>query len=465
MVPVILAGGNGSRLWPLSRSSYPKQFLPLTGKETMLQLTLMRLNGLDGIMPPLVLCNNDHRFLVAEQLRELGSEGGQIILEPCGRNTAPAITVAALAAREKNPDAVLLLLPADHLIADTGAFHQAVMAASSSVDEGALSTFGIVPTSAETGFGYIRADGDGPVRGVREFVEKPDRETAERYLQSGDYYWNSGMFMFKAERLLQEMERYAPEVVANCIKACEGAQRDMDFIRLDADAFAACPDVSIDYAVMEKTDASVVVPLDAGWSDLGSWGALQEVEDKDADGNVLKGDVLTIDTHDSYVRAEQRLVATIGIKDCIVVETADAVLVADKARGQDVKAVVEQLRAASREEYAFHRRVHRPWGFYEGISKSERFQVKRITVNPGASLSLQMHHHRAEHWVVVRGTAKVTRGEEVRLCQEDQSTYIPIGTIHRLSNPGVIPLELIEVQTGSYLGEDDIIRFDDDYHR
>jgi len=316
-----------------------------------------------------------------------------------------------------------------------------------------------------TGFGYIRADGDGPVRGVREFVEKPDRETAERYLQSGDYYWNSGMFMFKAERLLQEMERYAPEVVANCIKACEGAQRDMDFIRLDADAFAACPDVSIDYAVMEKTDASVVVPLDAGWSDLGSWGALQEVEDKDADGNVLKGDVLTIDTHDSYVRAEQRLVATIGIKDCIVVETADAVLVADKARGQDVKAVVEQLRAASREEYAFHRRVHRPWGFYEGISKSERFQVKRITVNPGASLSLQMHHHRAEHWVVVRGTAKVTRGEEVRLCQEDQSTYIPIGTIHRLSNPGVIPLELIEVQTGSYLGEDDIIRFDDDYHR
>lgn len=465
MIPVILAGGSGSRLWPLSRSSYPKQFLPLTGKDTMLQLTLKRLDGVEGIKPPLVICNDDHRFLVAEQLRELGISGGEIILEPCGRNTAPAITIAALAAQGMDPDALLLVLPADHLIKDVHGFHNALDIARKSALDGALSTFGIVPTAAETAYGYIRANGDGPAHKVQEFVEKPDKETAKKYVNSSEYYWNSGMFVLKAERLLEEMERYAPEVLESCRISIGKAQRDMDFIRLIAEDFASVPSISIDYAVMEKTDTSVVVPLDAGWSDLGSWTALQEVEERDSSGNVVKGDVLAIDTSDSYVRAEQRLVATIGINNCIVVETADAVLVADKSRGQEVKTIVERLQAAKREECAFHRRVHRPWGFYEGVSLAERFQVKRITVKPGASLSLQLHHHRAEHWVVVRGTAEVTIGNDVRLFGEDQSTYIPIGTIHRLVNPGVIPLELIEVQTGSYLGEDDIIRVEDMYHR
>ncbi|WP_303908255.1 mannose-1-phosphate guanylyltransferase/mannose-6-phosphate isomerase [Thiohalomonas denitrificans] len=465
MVPVILAGGAGSRLWPLSRSSHPKQFLPLIGNKTMLQTTVERLEGIDGGGLPTVICNEQHRFLVAEQLRELGIEEGGIILEPFGRNTAPAIAIAAMAAREKDPDELLIVLPADHLLVDTAAFRKAVAQAATAAEEGALATFGIVPTRPETGYGYIRAVEGGRVSQVSRFVEKPDALTAEEYLDSGDYYWNGGMFLFRADRILQELELWAPEVVRACSEAYQSGTRDLVFTRLDPAAFTTCPNVSIDYAVMEHTDSAVVVPLEAGWSDIGCWSALCDAEERDGHGNVIKGDALTVDTTGSYIRAEDRLVATIGLKDCIVIETTDAVLVADKHRSQEVKLIVEQLKAAGREECDFHRRVHRPWGFYEGVSRADRFQVKKIIVNPGAALSLQMHHHRAEHWIVVRGTARVICNEETHLISEDQSTYIPLGTLHRLENPGKIPLELIEVQTGSYLGEDDIVRFQDDYRR
>ncbi len=462
MIPVILSGGNGSRLWPLSRASHPKQFLPLTGQRTMLQMTAERVGGLPGIEPPLVVCNQDHRFLVAEQLRELGVDPSDIILEPCGRNTAPAIASAALA---KDPDALLLVLPADHLIPDNAAFHAAVEHARPVALDGALVTFGIVPTHPETGYGYIRATQPGGPSPVAEFVEKPDTATAESYLADGRYYWNSGIFLFKASRILEELERHRPGLVDRCRRAFESARRDLDFVRLDAENFAACEGISIDYAVMERTDAAHVVPLNAGWSDLGSWAALQTAAQPDSDGNVLLGDVLAEATSGCYVRSEGRLVATVGIEDCIVVETPDAVLVANRNRSQDVKRIVERLKHSERPECDFHRRVSRPWGWFEGIARADRFQVKHIVVKPGAALSLQMHHHRAEHWVVVRGTARVTCGSETKLVSEDESTYIRIGQTHRLENPGVIPLELIEVQTGSYLGEDDIVRLDDPYQR
>ena len=466
MIPVILSGGSGTRLWPLSRSQYPKQFLPLVTDNTMLQETLSRLEGLPDIQPPIVVCNEDHRFMVAEQLREQGIEAQAILLEPVGRNTAPAVAMAALAAESE--DELLLVLAADHVITDIAAFHQAIGQAAAAAGRGRLVTFGIVPTGPETGYGYIRRgetrDQDG-CYGVEAFVEKPDLKTATRYLAGDDYYWNSGMFVFSAGRYLRELERHRPDILEACREAHRGAEVSPDFVRLQRQAFIDCPADSIDYAVMEKTDQAVVVPLDAGWSDVGSWSALWEVAHKDGQGNSLKGDVLSVDTRDSYIQSENKLVAAVGLNDMVVVETDDAVMVAPKARVQEVKQIVEQLKAAGRSESELHRKVYRPWGFYDSIDLGERHQAKRIVVNPGAKLSLQMHHHRAEHWIVVKGTASVTRGEETLLLSENQSTYIPIGTTHSLENPGVIPLEMVEVQTGSYLGEDDIVRFDDLYGR
>jgi len=468
MIPVILSGGSGTRLWPLSRSAYPKQFLPLAGDRSMLQMTLDRLDGVPLLRPPVVVCNDRHRFLVAEQLHEGGIEGSSIVLEPMGRNTAPAVAVAALVALEREDDPLLLVLPADHVIRDIEVFQATLAVAREEAEAGALVTFGIVPDRPETGYGYIRAGRENRRSGVfrvAEFVEKPDRQTAHQYVDSGQFYWNSGMFVFKARRYLEELERLAPDVLSACQAAQRKAVTDLDFIRLDREAFSGCPNESIDYAVMERTDSAVVVPLDAGWSDVGSWSALLGITHGDAEGNVVLGDVIAEDTHNCYLRSEERLVATVGVTDHVVVETKDAVLVAHRDRVQDVKRIVEHLKAQGRDETDFHRRVYRPWGFFEGIAKAERFQVKHILVKPGASLSMQMHHHRAEHWIVVRGTARVTCDGESRLLSEDQSTYIPLGTVHRLENPGVIPLELIEVQTGSYLGEDDIVRFDDRYGR
>jgi mannose-1-phosphate guanylyltransferase/mannose-1-phosphate guanylyltransferase/mannose-6-phosphate isomerase len=470
MIPVVLSGGSGSRLWPLSRAHYPKQFIPLASEQTMLQETLSRLQGLQSeALSPLVICNEQHRFMVAEQLREMDLTAQGILLEPVGRNTAPAVALAALAAAE---DEVLLVLPADHVINDIAAFHSAIALACSEAEKGALVTFGVVPTSAQTGYGYIQAASGGELDGgglaaqrIQQFVEKPDLATAQAYVDSGDHYWNSGMFAFKAGRYLEELERYQPEMLNACRAAFEGASVDMDFTRLDKAAFSACPDDSIDYAVMEKTDSAVVIPLDAGWRDIGSWSALWDISEKDAQGNTCKGDVLAVDTHDSYLHTNGRLLATVGIKNLVVVETDDAVLVADKSRVQDVKAVVNQLQAQGRSERESHRKVYRPWGMYDSIAANGRYQTKRIVVNPGARLSLQMHHHRAEHWVVVQGTGLVTRGDEEVILSVNESIYIPIGMKHRLENPGVIPLEIIEVQTGDYLGEDDIVRFDDQYGR
>ena len=497
IIPVILSGGSGSRLWPLSRELYPKQLLPLVSDRTMLQETVTRLEGLSGLGQPMVICNEQHRFMVAEQLRQVGAEQATILLEPVGRNTAPAVALAALQAGAAGEDPLLLVLPADHVIRDAAAFRAAAQAGAALAEGGRLVTFGIVPDKAESGYGYIKAgealecrDQVSGVRGqgkkddtsdpgpgtqdpaataaafsVAAFVEKPDLATAERYLAAGDYYWNSGMFLFRASVYLEELERFAPAMLASCRKALETAQQDLDFIRLDAAAFAACPADSIDYAVMEKTAAAAVIPLAAGWSDVGSWSALWEVAQADAAGNVLVGDVLTADSRNSYLHASSRMLATVGIEDLVVVETADAVLVAGKDRVQDVKKIVEQLKRDGRGEALLHRKVNRPWGSYESLDSAERFQVKRIVVRPGATLSLQMHHHRAEHWVVVKGTARVTRGDEVLTLSENQSTYIPLGVTHRLENPGRIPLELIEVQSGSYLGEDDIVRFEDKYGR
>lgn len=471
MIPVVLSGGSGSRLWPLSRAHYPKQFIPLASEQTMLQETLGRLQGLrDEALSPLVICNEQHRFMVAEQLREMNLVAQNILLEPVGRNTAPAVALAALAAA---PDDILLVLPADHVIENITAFHSAIELACSEAEKGALVTFGVVPTSAQTGYGYIQAastgkSGEGAgltAQSIQQFVEKPDLATAQAYVDSGDYYWNSGMFAFKASRYLEELERYQPEMLSACRAAFDGASVDLDFTRLDKAAFSACPDDSIDYAVMEKTDSAVVIPLDAGWSDIGSWSALWDISDKDEQGNTCKGDVLAVDTHDSYLHTNGRLLATVGIKDLVVVETDDAVLVADKNRVQDVKTVVNQLQAQGRSERESHRKVYRPWGMYDSIAANGRYQTKRIVVNPGARLSLQKHYHRAEHWVVVQGTGLVTRGDEEVILSVNESIYIPIGMKHRLENPGVIPLEIIEVQTGDYLGEDDIVRFDDQYGR
>ena len=477
--PVILSGGTGSRLWPLSREMYPKQLIALVSEQTMLQETVSRLNGLNGhekitLLNPLVVCNEEHRFFVAEQLRQIGTPAEKIILEPVGRNTAPALTLAALAAA---PDTVLLVMPADHVIRDESVFHTAIEEGMHLSATGALVTFGIKPDSAQTGYGYIRMgaalEGAASAHAIDRFVEKPDSATAQSYVESGDYLWNSGMFMMQAASWLDEMQRLQPAMLESCRAALEGGEDDRDFYRVDAEIFAACPSDSIDYAVMEKitggTDAAAhpaaVIPLDAGWSDVGAWSSLWDVGDKDEAGNVIKGDVYAIDTRNSLLFAEQRHIASIGLDDVIVVETADAILVAHKDHDQSVKQVVERLKAEDRSEHLNHKLVYRPWGSYECIDCGDRFQVKRITVNPGASLSLQLHHHRAEHWIVVKGTAQVTRGDEVFLVTENESTYIPLGVKHRLENKGAIPLEMIEVQSGSYLGEDDIVRFEDVYGR
>ncbi len=465
LVPVLLSGGSGTRLWPLSREAYPKQFLPLVGTHTLLQDTWLRLNGLEAAAP-LVVANEEHRFIVAEQLREAGCVPAALLLEPVGRNTAPAIAVAALEAlRLHGSDALLLVLPTDHVVRDAAAFRSAVQAALPAARAGKLVTFGIVPQAPETGYGYIHAAAGDGVRAVRRFVEKPDAARAAQYLAAGDYYWNSGMFLVAAQRYQDELERLQPAMLAACRAALGGARRDADFLRLDAAAFTACPADSIDYAVMEKTAHAAVLPVDIGWSDLGSWSALWQVGDKDSQGNAHRGDVLALDCRDSYVWSEHRLVALLGLADIVVVDTDDALLVAHRDHVQQVKQIAQQLKQERRGEATWHRKVYRPWGAYDSIDAAERFQVKRITVKPGATLSLQMHHHRAEHWVVVRGTARVTRGEETFLLGENESTFIPLGTKHRLENPGKVPLELIEVQSGSYLGEDDIVRFEDQYGR
>ena len=466
IIPVILSGGAGSRLWPLSRRHYPKQLMPLLGGRTMLQETIRRLDGVEGLAQPIVVCNEQHRFMVAEQLREESIEPAAIILEPVGRNTAPAVAVAAVRALLDAKDAVLLVLPADHVIRDRDALHAAIGAGAALAEEGKLVTFGIVPDAPETGYGYIRAENSGAeASAIVEFVEKPDTERARQYLASGDYLWNSGMFMFGAARYLDELRAQSPAMVDACQASLDGAQKDLDFLRLDVAAFEACPSDSIDYAVMEKTADGVVVPLAAGWNDVGSWSALHEVSEKDPDDNVLVGDVVVEDTRNCYLYSSGRLVTAVGLTDCVVIETPDAVLVSPRDRVQDVKKLVNHLQSEGREEISDHRQVFRPWGSYDSIDMGERFQVKRIVVNPGAKLSLQMHHHRAEHWIVVQGTARVTRGEDEFLLGENESTYIPMGTTHRLENPGKVPLHLIEVQSGTYLGEDDIVRYDDTYGR
>lgn len=465
-LPVIMAGGSGSRLWPLSRQLNPKQFLQLCGDTTLLQQTLARLEGLDTA-PPSIICNEDHRFMAAEQLRQMGESNASIFLEPVGRNTAPAIALAALQTTATGDDPVMLVLAADHYIADEQAFQRAVADAMKLAEEDKLVTFGIVPTQAETGYGYIQRGQNLSHHGyaVARFVEKPDAATAQAYLDAGDYYWNSGMFMFKASVYLKALEEFRPDILSACTRAMEYAHPDLDFVRIDAAAFEACPSDSIDYAVMEKTQDAAVIPLDAGWSDIGSWSALWEIGAKSADGNVVHGDVIATDTHNSLVRAEHRMVATIGVQDLVVVETKDVVMVAHKDRVQDVKKVVEHLKDLGRQEHINHREVYRPWGMYDSIDSGERYQVKRITVKPGARLSVQLHHHRAEHWIVVSGTAQITVAEETKILSENESIYIPLGKTHCLENPGKIPLELIEVQSGSYLGEDDIVRFDDVYGR
>ncbi|MBF0162169.1 MAG: mannose-1-phosphate guanylyltransferase/mannose-6-phosphate isomerase, partial [Magnetococcales bacterium] len=478
LIPVILSGGSGTRLWPLSRQAYPKQFLTLFGEHSLFQDTLLRLRGVPDCGTPILVCNEQHRYLVAEQLRLLGIDDARILLEPMGRNTAPAAACAAFAALGEDPQALLLVLPADHLIRDLPALHRALAAGRQAAEQGHLVTFGILPNRAETGFGYVKRGSilrewpaDDPLApgqtlyAVQAFVEKPDQETAQAYLESGEYYWNSGMFLFRADRFLQELRHFTPETWEKCQLALAQAKSTFDFTLLESTAFAATPKDSIDYSIMEKTTASVLVPLEAGWNDVGTWSALWEEGEQDADGNVLQGDLLVKEVHQSFIRSESRLVTAIGLDHLVIVETADAILVANKERVQDIKSFVNQLQNQGRDEAVVHRTVYRPWGSYECIDRAPRFQVKRIVVSPGAKLSLQLHHHRAEHWIVVRGTAQVTKGSEVFLLREDESTYIPLGVQHRLANPGRIPLELIEVQSGSYLGEDDIMRLEDHYGR
>ena len=467
LIPVILSGGSGTRLWPLSRESHPKQFRPLLGGDTsLLQSTWLRLRGLPGAEAPLVVANEEHRFMVAEQLRQVGVTPAALILEPVGRNTAPAIAVAALRAQAGGADPVLLVLPSDHVIADEAAFREAVLLALPAAQSGQLVTFGIVPNAPETGYGYIKAGPGGHVRPVERFVEKPDLETAQGYVASGEYFWNSGMFAFLASRYLEELDKHNPRMVELARESLDKASRDADFLRLDKASFAACPSDSIDYAVMEKTDRAAVVPIDVGWNDVGSWSALWSVVEQDGDGNAHRGDVIARDCRNTLaIATDKRLLALIGLTDVVAIDTDDALLVAHKERVQDVKEIVAALKRDKRTQATWHRKVYRPWGSYDGIDSGDRFQVKRIIVKPGAALSLQMHHHRAEHWIVVKGTARVTCGDKVFLLAENESTYIPLGSQHRLENPGRQPLELIEVQSGGYLGEDDIVRFEDVYGR
>ena len=477
IVPVILSGGSGTRLWPLSREGYPKQLLPMTGGSlTLLQETALRVSALPEASHPIVVCNEQHRFMVAAQLQAAGITSRAIILEPVGRNTAPAVAIAALEGIKDGADPVLLVLPADHMVNGSPAFLEAVQCGHMLAEQGCMVTFGIRPSRPETGYGYIRKgnalsarqvpDGETPgiAHQVSAFVEKPMMDKALSYLESGEYLWNSGIFLFKASTYMQELERFAPRIVKYCAEAHGLAQRDLDFLRLHA-AFRDCPSDSVDYAIMEKTDRAAVIQLDASWSDVGSWSALHEVGRKDEAQNVLIGDVITEDVKNCYLHASSRMIAAVGLQNHVVVETKDAVLVAHIDRVQDVKTIVTRLKSDQREEAVNHTRVYRPWGSYESVDTGDRFQVKRIVVNPGSVLSLQKHHHRAEHWIVVKGTARITRGEEEVLLTEDQSTYVPLGTLHRLENPGRIPLEIIEVQTGSYLGEDDIVRIDDRYGR
>jgi len=468
ILPIIMSGGSGSRLWPLSRALHPKQFLALLNENTLLQETINRLDT--NCLNPLIICNNEHRFIVAEQLRANGTSASDIILEPMGRNTAPAIALAALSAIANGDDPLLLVLAADHVIKDISAFQQSVLTAEVFAKQNKLVTFGIVPSHPETGYGYIKqgeqqTDGSATGYDVDCFVEKPDLETATCYLESGQYLWNSGMFMFKASRYLEELEKFSPQILTVCRDAYESNSKDLDFTRISAEIFKHCPDDSVDYAVMEHTNDAVVVPLNAGWSDVGSFSSLWEVSEKDQAGNVIQGDAIAHNTTNSYIHAGHKLVTTVGVDNLVIIETKDALLVANKDKVQDVKTIVNKLKAQDRYEYKHQREVYRPWGKYDSLDSGPRDQVKRITVKPGAKLSVQMHHHRSEHWIVVSGTAKITNGEKTFLLTENQSTYIPLGQIHALENPGILPLELIEVQTGAYLGEDDIVRFEDKYGR
>ncbi len=468
MIPVILSGGGGTRLWPMSRTHYPKQFLPLTGEHTMLQETLTRLSGLADLEPAIVIANNNHRFLVAEQLQSIGADNSHILLEPVGRNTAPAVALAAFCAQAEGRDPLLLVLPADHVISDKAAFHEALSRGQQQAEMGQLVTFGITANAPETGFGYIKRGAEQATEdafAVAEFVEKPDSATAQSYLDSGQYYWNSGMFLFKASAYLEELQKFEPAVFDAASAAFDASQRDLDFLRIDATNFANSPNIAIDYAVMERTQKATVVALDAGWNDLGSWSSMWDHAEKDEHNNAVRGDVITEQSSDNLIFSEDRLVTTIGVSGLVVVQTTDAILVADKEKVQDVKKIVEALKSEDRLETDFHSKVHRPWGNYEGIALGDRYQVKCIEVKQGSTLSLQMHHHRAEHWIVVSGTAEVTKGEETFLLSENQSVFIPLGVKHRLKNTGAIPLRIIEVQSGSYLGEDDIVRFEDVYGR
>ena len=478
LIPVVLCGGSGTRLWPLSRESYPKQFLRLLGEETLLQQTIQRLQAIDGMSAPILVCNESSRFVAAEQLREIDSSNATILLEPLRRNTAPAIAAAALYALAQGDDPLLLVLPSDHVIKDQVAFNRAIQIATHAAEQGQLVTFGITPLAPETGYGYIRTNKtqeqtqeqtpeqtQAQAYPIAAFIEKPDRITAEKYLAEGNYYWNSGMFVFRASRYLDELTRYQPDIVTACRAAVESAKHDSDFIRLNHDAYATSPDIAIDYAVMERTEHASMVPMEAGWSDIGSWASVWAIADKDTGNNATQGDVILQDSSDCIVHSTTRLVTTIGMCNTVVIETADAVLVMNMDSAQGTKKLVETLNKTKRSEADQHREVARPWGLYDSIGTGKRFQVKRIQVNPGAKLSLQMHHHRAEHWVVVKGTASITNGDKTYLLTENQSTYIPIGVTHSLENPGKIPLELIEIQSGSYLGEDDIIRLEDRYGR
>ncbi|MCG9750339.1 mannose-1-phosphate guanylyltransferase/mannose-6-phosphate isomerase [Vibrio brasiliensis] len=463
IIPVILAGGTGSRLWPLSRAQHPKQFLKLTSGKSMLQETAIRAEAICN-EKSITICGDEHRFLAAEQLREVGLLG-KLILEPQGKNTAPAIALAALEIKKEHDDALMLVLSADHYIEDQAALFDSVNKAAVLVNSGTMATFGVKPTYPETGYGYIKP-GKKVLDGwdVEQFVEKPDTKGAQQYLKEG-YYWNSGMFLFKASQYLKELQQFRSDIYECCDKSLSTATNDLDFLRVDREQFSKCESESIDYAVMEHTKNAVVIPLNSKWSDVGSWSSLWDLSEKDSEGNVIHGDVLSVDSRNNFLRSEQKLIATVGVDNLVVVETKDAVLIAAKEQVQNVKSLIEVMETRGRTEHILHREVYRPWGKYDSVDAGKRYQVKRITVKPGEKLSIQMHHHRCEHWVVVAGTAKVTVGNSTKLVTEDQSTYIPIGAVHALENPGKIPLEMIEVQTGSYLGEDDIVRFEDRYGR